>query len=471
MADNALWSPLAVIDPLKARLSGVLPKIIGGISIDTRTLGQNDLFFAIKGERHDGHDHVAAAFAKGAAAAVVDEVHSAALKSLGPLYVVRDVMAAMQGLAIAARARTHARIVGVTGSVGKTSTKEALRVMLDHFGPTHAAQASYNNHWGVPLTLARMARENEFGVFEIGMSHAGEITPLTKMVRPHIAIITTIAPVHLEFFSGIDGIAEAKAEIFLGLEPEGTAIINRDIPQYDLLLQRAQEAGAHNILSFGINRAADAQLVECIPDQSGSRVEAMIEGRSVRYFLGAPGRHMALNSLAVLLAGARLGLELDACAASLAIFRPPAGRGLQERIDSPNGAFTLLDESYNANPASMKAALDLTGSAHVQLPGRRIVVLGDMLELGESGPGMHAALARIVEENGIDLVYAAGPLMKKMFDALPLVRQGHWAARAEDLVPYVLKRIGHNDLVMVKGSNGSRMGLVVSALKRLNTPQ
>jgi len=457
-----LWTPLALFAPLRARLSGAMPQPIFGISIDTRTLLPGDLFFAIKGERNNGHDHVADAFAKGAAAAVVDEDHADQLKETGPLYVVRDVLRSLEGLAIAARARTAARIVAVTGSVGKTTTKEALRHVLSQEGATHASAASYNNHWGVPLTLARMPRDTHFGVIEIGMNHAGEILPLTGMARPHVAIITTVAPVHLEFFDSVEAIADAKAEIFTGLVPGGVAILNADNPYHERLDAAARAAGAGHIATFGADSHADARLIELVVRETDATVTARIAGRQIVYRLGAPGRHVALDSLAVLLTAQAFGLDLEAAAASLASFEVPAGRGRRFVLKAADGPFTLIDESYNANPASVGAALALLGSLRA---GRRIAILGDMLELGHLGPALHAALAEDILANRIDLVFTAGPLMKNLFLALPPEKRGVWRENGAELEDIVAAAVRAGDLVIVKGSNASRMSAVVAALK------
>jgi UDP-N-acetylmuramoyl-tripeptide--D-alanyl-D-alanine ligase len=457
-----LWMPLALFAPLRARLSGPMPQPVFGISIDTRTLMPGDLFFAIKGDRSDGHDHVADAFAKGAAAAVIDEAHADALKRLGSFYIVQDVLRALEGLAVAARARTSARIVAVTGSVGKTTTKEALRNVLSAVGATHASVASYNNHWGVPLTLARMPRDTNFGVIEIGMNHAGEITPLTAFARPHIAIITTVAPVHLEFFDSVEAITDAKAEIFSGLVPGGVAMLNADSPHYERLDAAARAAGAGHIATFGESDQADARLLQHTPHETDATATAAIAGRELTYQLGAPGRHIALDLLAVLLTAQAFGLDLDAAAASLATFEVPVGRGRHFELHADTGPFTLFDESYNANPASVGAALALVGSLKAE---RRIAVLGDMLELGPSSPALHAALAEDILTNRIDLVFAAGPLMKNLFDALPEDRRGAWHETAAALEESVLAAVRPGDLVIVKGSNASRMSAIVTALK------
>jgi UDP-N-acetylmuramoyl-tripeptide--D-alanyl-D-alanine ligase len=463
---EALWTSLGLVAPLVARVSGGAPRGgAGGISIDTRSLEAGDLFFAIQGDNSDGHDYVAAAFAKGAMAAVVDEAHADALAPLGPLYVVRDVLAALEGLGLAARRRTPARIVAVTGSVGKTSTKEALRLALAPGGAVHASVASYNNHWGVPLTLARMPKQTRFGIFEIGMNHKDEITPLAAMVRPHVAIVTTVAPVHLEHFHSLDDIADAKAEIFSGLAPGGVAIIHRDIAQYQRLLDHAKASPAGLVASFGEDESADARLVSAALAADHSMVEAEICGVRLTYRLGAPGRHLAMNSLAVLLAAKAFGVDLEAAARALASFSAGPGRGQRLTLEAQDGPYALIDESYNANPASMRAALALAGALPLSGNGRRFAVLGDMLELGESAGAMHAELAADIVANKIDLVFAAGPLMKRLFMALPGELQGAWRESVGELEPIVCPAIRSGDIVIVKGSNGSQISKIVGALK------
>ena len=461
---DPLWSGLGLVAPLQARVCGPLPEGATGISIDSRSLNAGDLFFAIAGDTSNGHDHVAAAFDNGAGAAVVDEAHADGLKRLGPLYVVADVLAALVRLGGAARARTKARIVAVTGSVGKTSTKDALALVLGKGGATHAAVASYNNHWGVPLTLARMPQASKFGVYEIGMNHADEITPLVGQVQPHVAVITTIAPVHLEHFGSLDAIADAKAEIFSGLAKGGVAIINRDIAQYDRLLAAAKASPARHVLSFGAHAGAEARLESVEVFAEGTYVHAHVLGEHLRYRIGAPGRHFAENSLAVLLAARAMGLGLAEAAQALELFRPPAGRGQRALLHTMQGSFTLIDESYNANPASMRAALAVLGELAIDGAGRRIAVLGDMLELGADENRLHEELATVIADKKIDLVFAAGDRMRHLHDALPAHQRGGWAAAAAQLLPMVSDAIRAGDVVMVKGSNGARMGPLVKAL-------
>ena len=465
MTNDPLWSGLGLVSPLRARVSGRPPEGVGGVSIDTRTLKARDLYVAIRGETHDGHDFVRTAFGLGAAAAVVDEAHAAELAGLGCLYVVNDVLESLGRLGAAARDRSRARIIAVTGSVGKTSTKEALRLVMADAGPTHASIASFNNHWGVPLTLARMPAEAKFGIFEIGMNHPGEITPLVGLVRPHVAVVTAVEPVHLEHFSGVEQIADAKAEIFSGLVPGGLAVINRDATTYERLRAAAEASPARHILTFGQHPEADARLEEYADARDGSEATARILGRRFAFALGAPGRHLALNALAVLLAAKAAGIDLDEAAASLGRFTAGAGRGARSTLKAKNGSFTLIDESYNANPASMRAALALLGATQPSGEGRRIAVLGDMRELGPDGAKLHAALSEDIVKEKVDLVFAAGPLSQVLFRSLPAERRGLWGEVAPDIEGPVADSIRAGDVVMVKGSNGSRMGPLVAALK------
>ena len=460
-----LWSGLGLVAPLDARVSGMPPLGIGGISIDTRTIKGGELFFAIRGETNDGHDFVHAAFAAGAAAAVVDEHHAVALQGLPCLYVVRDVMGALERLGRAARDRSTARIVAVTGSVGKTSTKEALRLVLSDAGPTHASVASYNNHWGVPLTLARMPANVRFGIFEIGMNHPGEIEPLVAQVRPQIAIVTNVAPVHLENFASVEGIADAKAEIFTGVAAGGLAIINRDIGTFDRLRLRAEASPARHVVTFGEHAESDARLESCVATADGSEISATILGRRIGFRLGAPGRHLALNALAVLLAARAAGVDLDDAAGSLGRFTAGQGRGGRSVLQAADGEFTLIDESYNANPTSMRAALSLLGASTPVRGGRRIAVLGDMRELGPEAEALHQSLRDDILDNAVDLVFAAGPLSHGLFRSLPPAVRGLWGDSAPVIEGPLADSLRAGDVVMVKGSNGSRMGPLVAALK------
>jgi UDP-N-acetylmuramoyl-tripeptide--D-alanyl-D-alanine ligase len=460
-----LWTRDELLATLGGEAVGTLPRAITGISIDTRTLKPGELFFAIEGDRTDGHGFVDQAFAAGAGLAVVSRGFRGDVT--GPFLRVPDTLEALNTLGRAGRARSAARIVAVTGSVGKTGTKEMLRLMLGRLGPTHASDKSYNNHWGVPLSLARLPRNAAYAVLEIGMNHAGEITPLTQMVRPHAAIITTVAPVHMEFFRDVEEIAEAKAEIFRGLERGGTAILNVDNSFFPLLLQRAQENGAGRIVGFGRRAEAEARLLGLETAGGGSIVEARILGQTIRYRLGAPGEHLAMNSLAALAAVEVLGGDIAAASQALEGFGAPEGRGAQSIHEVHGGSFRLIDESYNANPASMAAALQVLRTVG---KGRRIAVLGDMLELGPQSAEMHRGLAVSVAENEVDLVFCCGPHMRALYDALPAAGQGEWAQDSAGLKDSLVEAVRAGDTIMVKGSLGSRMGLIVEVLKQQFPP-
>ncbi|HSV00821.1 MAG TPA: UDP-N-acetylmuramoylalanyl-D-glutamyl-2,6-diaminopimelate--D-alanyl-D-alanine ligase [Roseiarcus sp.] len=459
-----LWSQTELNAALGAPASAPLRTSVTGVSIDSRTLEAGDLFFAIKGDAHDGHDHVARAFEAGAAAAVVSRRRARELAALGPVFAVDDTLEAMKRLAVAARARSKAKIVGVTGSVGKTTAKEMLRAMLSACGSTHASAASYNNHWGVPLTLARLPAEVRFGVFEMGMNHAGEIAPLTRMARPHAALVTMIAPVHIEHLGSIEAIADAKAEIFPGLEPHGTAILNRDAPQFERLKTAAAARGAR-VWSFGHGVECDGQLLEVEATEGGSRVRARVLGHELAFEIGAPGMHMAQNALGALLVAEALGADLEASAAALGGFSPQKGRGERFLLPTPDGPATIIDESYNANPVSMRAALALLGAARPGPKGRRIAVIGDMLELGPKAAAMHAELAADLRASNVDLLFGAGPLTRALFDAAPASMRAAWTERSSELTDEVARTLRGGDIAMVKGSNGSRMGPLVAALR------
>jgi UDP-N-acetylmuramoyl-tripeptide--D-alanyl-D-alanine ligase len=466
MSDRPLWSVEAMGKAMGAEAAGALPASAPGLSIDTRSIGPGEAFFAITGDSRDGHDFVPAALKARAGLAVVAADRRASMPADAPLLLVPDVLAGLRDLARAARARTNATVIGVTGSVGKTGTKEALRLALSADGETHASAASYNNHWGVPLSLARCPESARYAVFEMGMNHAGEIEPLSRLVRPQVAIVTTIEPVHLEYLGSLEAIADAKAEIFLGLEPGGTAVLNRDNPQFARLKRAAGNAGVGRIVSFGEHAKADARLIKSSLHADCSTVQARILGTDITYKLGAPGRHLVLNSLAVLAAVSLAGADLALAALALAELKPAAGRGSRINLDLGGGTALLIDESYNANPASMRAALALLGQAATGPRGRRIAVLGDMLELGPPGAELHRALVDAVVSCGVDLVFCCGPLMQALWEALPSERRGGYAETSTALEPSVLTAIRPGDAVMIKGSLGSNMAPIVKALER-----
>jgi UDP-N-acetylmuramoyl-tripeptide--D-alanyl-D-alanine ligase len=461
-----LWTSRAMAEAMRAATQGALPEGVTGLSIDSRTIAPGEAYFAIKGDVHDGHSFVEAALKAGAGLAVVEAAQRGKFAADAPLLVVDDVLAALVDLAHASRARLGAHIIAVTGSVGKTSTKEALLRVLGAQGETHASAASFNNHWGVPLSLARCPAHARFAVFEIGMNHAGEITPLVKMVRPHVAVITTVEPVHLEFFAGIEAIADAKAEIFLGVEPNGAVVLNRDNSQFARLEARARELGIAQIVSFGADAKSDARLIDVSLHATCSAVHANILNHDVTYKISMPGRHMAMNSLAVLAGASLLGADLARAALSLSQLEAPAGRGVRRILEVGHGEATLIDESYNANPASMGAALNVLGQAAVGPHGRRIAILGDMLELGPTAPALHLGLAEAVKANHVDLVYCCGPLMRNLWDALSTGKRGGYADSSASLEVQAVAAIRPGDAIMVKGSLGSKMKLIVNALER-----
>jgi UDP-N-acetylmuramoyl-tripeptide--D-alanyl-D-alanine ligase len=449
------------------------PFAVTGVSIDTRTLQPGDLFVALKDVR-DGHDFVAQALAKGAGAALVSH-RPEGVAAGAPLLVVPDVLEALAALGAAGRARTRAKVVGVTGSVGKTSTKEMLRVVLGGQGRVHAAEASYNNHWGVPLTLARMPADADFAVIEIGMNHPGEIAPLARLTRPDVALITTVAPAHLEAFDSLEGIAREKAAIFEGLPPGGAAILPADLAVTPVLVQAARAHGAQ-IATFGTKEGADWRMVSARICDTATVVQAAHAGQALLYKVMTPGRHFAVNGLGVLAAAQALGLDLAVAAADLGQWVPPAGRGARERIVTDiveDAGFDLIDDAFNANPASMAASLDVLIAARpvdgvgAKAKGRRIAVLGDMLELGPTELDLHAAIARHPGLAEIDLIHCVGPRMRVLHAALPRRQRGEWAETAAELVPRVRSLIDPGDIILVKGSKGIKVSLLVDALRKL----
>jgi UDP-N-acetylmuramoyl-tripeptide--D-alanyl-D-alanine ligase len=458
MADP-LWTSAEIAAATGGTLAGQA-FAASGVSIDTRTLEPGDLFVALGGVR-DGHEFAPQALAKGAAAVL------ASRQIAGPAVMVDDTLEALEHLGAAARHRaTKARRAAVTGSVGKTSVTQAIMAGLTLAGRAHSSVKSYNNHIGVPLTLARMPRDTERAVFEIGMNHEGEIRPLTRMVRPHAAVVTTVGPVHTENFpDGEAGVARAKAEIFEGLEPGGVAVLNADNRWFDLLKAEAGKAGAQ-VRTFGAGEGCDARLIDFQPADGNAVVQARFHGKGLDFPILQTGQHWGLNSMAVLLMLEALDVDLGESLAALGSFEPLEGRGAERMILLPRGAFTLIDESYNANPISMASAIATLGAR--QARGRRIVALTDMLELGPEARSFHAGLAAPLAAAHVDLVFCAGPLMKSLWDALPSTRRGAYAENAAELSPLVARAAEPGDVVMVKGSNGSKAGAVAQALKALD---
>jgi UDP-N-acetylmuramoyl-tripeptide--D-alanyl-D-alanine ligase len=437
-----------------------------GVSIDSRTVEAGDLFISISGPNYDGHDFVSGALEKGAAASLISH-DVEGLPSGSALLNVVDTFKALNDLGRAGRDRSEAKVIAVTGSVGKTSVKEALGQLLSGQGETSYSRGSFNNHFGVPLSLARLPVSADYAVFELGMNHAGELIPLSQMVRPIVAIVTTVEPAHIEFFDSVDDIARAKAEIFQGLEEGGTAILNRDNKYFDLLSEAAISDGAGKVVGFGSHDDAQFKLVDFVLTSEGSTVEASFDGYRFTYRLAMPGQHWVQNSLAVLAAVQAVGADVFAAARAFADIKPPKGRGQRHTLPVNDGDFELIDDSYNASPVSIAAALEVLARTEPGSSGRRIVALGDMKELGSDSPNLHRAIAPQVDAANVDLVYAAGTEMKYMCEGLPGTVGVTHAATSDDLIQPLLTEIQPGDVVLVKGSAGSQMGKVVDALLKL----
>ena len=476
---SALWHACDVITAT-AGTTGTIetPRaaswIASGLSIDSRDLEAGDLFVAIKGPHHDGHDFVDEAFKKGAVAAIVERSFAErSLAASGDLIQVQDSHRALIALGRAARARaSEVRVAAITGSVGKTAVKDGLALALASKGvEVHAALHSLNNHWGVPLTLARMPPQSDFGVFEIGMNHAGEISPLARLVEPDLVIITQIAEAHLAFFKTLHEIAEAKAEIFDGLKQGGSVVLNRDGAFYDFLSDQARKKNAAQVISFGESERSDVQLMdmrvssEGAGASEGAQVRVRIFDRELEFSLFMPARALALNALAVLCAVHLLGGDVEAAAARLGRYRPRAGRGARAQIDIGSGAITLIDESYNANPASMRAAFEVLSALDVPAGGRRIAVLGDMHELGEAAIDLHRALLEPLCAAKVDMVFACGEKMEYLYDVLPPSLRGGYAPAPRELIEVLRKTLSGGDIIMVKGSHAAGLDQIVAALK------
>jgi UDP-N-acetylmuramoyl-tripeptide--D-alanyl-D-alanine ligase len=463
-----LWTGTDVATATAGRLGA--PFSATGVSIDSRSVARGDLFVALKGPSFDGHDYVASALAAGAAGALVSSI-PADVPAEAPLVLVADTFVALQDLAAAARGRSNAKVVAVTGSVGKTGTKEMLVAALAAQAKTHGTAGNLNNHLGLPLTLARMPADTVYAVLEMGMNHAGEIEPLSRLARPHVAVITTVETVHIENFQDIRGIADAKAEVFAGLEPGGVAVLNRDNMLFDHLVARAEAAGVKRIASFGGHAQADARLVSVALHPSCTCVAADILGQAMTYKIGMAGRHWAYNSLAVLAALRLIGADLGLAGLALAALTPPEGRGRRHFVERDSGSYELIDDSYNASPPSMRAAFATLAAAPVGKRGRRIAALGDMLELGADGPALHASLATDIVAAGVDRVYCAGPLMRSLFDALPPALRGTHVDAAADLLAPLNAVLRPGDVLLVKGSHGSRMYRLAEALLQDGQPR
>ncbi|WP_417453825.1 UDP-N-acetylmuramoyl-tripeptide--D-alanyl-D-alanine ligase [Kiloniella sp.] len=439
-----------------------------GLSLNTRSLEKGDLFFALQGPNFDGHDYVAKAFEEGASAAVVQR-RPERLSDNAPLLIVDDTLGALNRFGAAARANSTAKFIGVTGSVGKTTIKEILRHCLSQQAETAASAASFNNHWGVPLSLARMQRNAVYAVNEMGMNSTGEIRELTKLVRPDVAIISTIEAAHFEFFKSLEEIAEAKCEIFEAMTSDGVAILNRDHALFDLMAERAQANGITNIISFGEHPKAQARLIGYELFAEYSRVQADICGTIIDYTISNPGFHWILNSLAALAAIDAVGADVQKAAADLSTVHGLPGRGEKSVQQLANGKhFELIDDSYNANPASVRASLNVLANAAPDKKGRRVAVLGDMLELGKNAKKIHADLAGPINDSGIDLVFTCGEYMKALHEALPSELRGAHTKNSQELAVVLATELQADDVVSVKGSLGSKMSVIIEALKSLS---
>ncbi|WP_284944434.1 UDP-N-acetylmuramoyl-tripeptide--D-alanyl-D-alanine ligase [Acidisoma cladoniae] len=452
---SALWSAADLAEAAGGRMDR--PFAVNGISIDTRTVATGDLFVALHGENRDGHLFVADALGRGAAGALVDR-DPPGLDDNAPLLRVADTLGGLTAIGARARARFGGRVVAVTGSVGKTTTKEMLRRILASAGETHAAVASYNNHWGVPLTLARLPPEAAFCVAEIGMNHPGEIAPLAALAQPHVAVITNIAAVHLGHMGSIDAIAAEKSTILSGLAPGGTAVLPADSPHLDMLRQGLRDD--IRVIRFGEDATAEARLVAAVSDAEGVSVTMTFDDHELAFRLAAPGRHMAINAVAAIAAAVALGVDPHHAAAALDGFSAVQGRGARRAIYVTGGEALLLDESYNASAPSVRAALAVLG---LQPATRRIAVLGDMRELGDASAAEHEGLAPDVAANA-DLLFACGPEMRRLFDAVPADLRAVHTETSAVLAPLVAAALRPGDAVLVKGSLGSRMALIVAAL-------
>ena len=435
-----------------------------GIVIDSRKVNPGNLFVAIKGNRFDGHDFTADAFDRGAAAAMVEQ-HPPLVPEDAPLLRVPDSLKALRNLGVDVRARSQASVVAVTGSVGKTGTKDLMAAALGAFGKTYSTPGNLNNQIGAPLSLSCMPRDAEFGVFEIGMNHAGEIDGLSRLIRPNAAIITNIGPVHIGHFTDEMQIAHAKSEIFEGLDPGGIVILNRDNIWFDLLNDKAIKSSPNRIITFGFHESSDVQLAKIEVDHFGSSVEVIVEGQKLKYPMNAVGKHWAVNSAGVLACVYGFNLDIKKAAKALKSITAGPGRGKKSIYTLPDGGIIqLIDESYNASPPSMFAAFSILRLSKPTSDGRRIAILGEMLELGANGPQLHAALAGPLLESRPDKVFTVGNLMQELSAALPNQIRGRHSETSVELANTILNELRAGDVVLVKGSLGTKMSSIVDAI-------
>jgi UDP-N-acetylmuramoyl-tripeptide--D-alanyl-D-alanine ligase len=455
---NALWTSAEIAAATDGK--ALAPFSASGVAIDTRSLEAGDLFIALKGPRRDGHAFVADALRKGAAGALVSQMPYERPDNPA-LVMVADTAEALNALGRAGRARAAAQVIAITGSVGKTGTKEALRHVLSAQGPTHAAAASHNNHIGVPLTFARLPRDAAWCVAEIGMNHPGEIAPLARLAAPHVAVITTVEPVHIEFFDSEEAIADEKASIMDGLVAGGAVVLNRDNRHFARLKAAAEARDIARVITFGTDALADVRLLSWRAEGFGGLARAALLGKEIEFRLALPGRHAALNAMGVLAAVFAAGADPFAAASALADLTPAPGRGQRRPIPLPGGEAILLDDSYNASPPSMRAAFAVLGEA---LAARRVAVLGDMLELGARAEEEHRALVEAIVAARLDVVFCCGPLMRHLYEALPMSLRGAHAPDSEALLAFLKPSLRPGDVVLVKGSLGSRMDVIVRGL-------
>ena len=468
---SALWTASDVVKATGGKYSGAWEAT--GVSIDSRSVKPGDLFVALKGPNFDGHGFALDALKRGAAAVLVHSEVPDSGDYHSKLVMVKDTFAALQDIAAAARARTNAKIIAVTGSVGKTGTKEALKLGLSYLGKTHATEGNLNNHWGVPLSLARMPADSAFGVFELGMNHPGEIAPLSKMVRPHAVIVTAVEAAHLEFFNSVAEIANEKAAIIAGLEPNGVAVLPRDNAQYTRLLAATKTHNVKQVVGFGTSGDTTARLVSWSLTPDGTQVAAEFDGERITYDMIVSGRHWALNSVAALASIRAVSGDFRRAAGALSKLAAPPGRGARERVKIDGGSVLVIDETYNASPAAVRVLAETL--AQMRQPvggplggkGRLIMALGDMLELGTQAPALHADLAESLRLARVSLVFTAGPLMEHLHNALPPAMRGGHAKDSKSLAPLVTAAVRAGDVVAVKGSHSSHMEVVVAALLAL----
>ncbi len=442
-----------------------------GVCIDSRKIKPGDLFIALSGPNFDAHDFVKDAIAMGAVAAVVSKPVSG-ISPDARLITVADPMKSLIAMARFSRARFTGKMIGVTGSVGKTGTKEALLHVLSRQGKTFANEGNLNNHIGVPLSLSRMPADAQFAIIEMGMNHPGEIAPLSELCEPFVGIITAISPAHIEFFNdGIAGIADEKAQIVAGMSSQSVAIFNRDTPHFDRMTKHAQNRKVGRIIGFGADPLAQSRLLNCdlMPDKT--HVDADILGQKISYTVGAPGRHIAINSLAVLTAAQAVGLDLNRAAADLSTLRAAPGRGMRRNIQlASGGSFELIDESYNASPDAMRAAIDVLSRATVMPGGRRIAILGDMRELGTHSSELHKGLAPAIIAANLDMVLLCGQYMNELRPLIEIAVKTNYAADSNALAPIAAPIARAGDVIMVKGSLGSKMRVIIDALDTLSSP-